>query len=172
MNEKQPPRHRKKRQSPGSGLAVLGWREWIELPGLGVGRIKAKVDTGARTSAIHAFDVHLLRKNEQPWVRFTLHPIQRDTKVTVRIECPILEFRRVRSSTGNLEMRPVIETTIRVTDEVYPVELTLARRDEMGFRLLLGRGAIKNRFLVHPGRSFLAGKKQRRKSTGTGGSTA
>ncbi|MHC4925652.1 MAG: ATP-dependent zinc protease family protein [Planctomycetota bacterium] len=172
MSPPKPVRKKRKRRTPGANLPVLGWREWVALPDLGVSRIKVKVDTGARSSAIHAYDLHLFRKADGPWVRFTLHPIQRDTKVTTRAECPIKEFRRVRSSSGQMEMRPVIETTLRVQDKDVPMELTLARRDEMGFRMLLGRSAVRNRFLVHPGRSFLAGKKRRKKPPPAGGSPA
>jgi hypothetical protein len=136
----------------------IGWREWIALPELGVGRIKVKVDTGARTSALHAFDVHVDETTDPPRVRFKLHPIQRSTRETVTCEAPLKERRWVRSSNGKRERRPVIVTTLGILGARWPVEVTLTSRDLMGFRMLLGRQAIRRRVVVDPGRSFLASR--------------
>jgi hypothetical protein len=127
------------------------------LPDLDVDALKAKVDTGARSSALHAFDLERDQRDGIPWVRFSLHPLQRRTRPTVRAEAPVIEERHVRSSSGRTEVRPVILTTVTLGTEAWQVELTLTRRDSMGFRMLLGRQAVRNRFLVDPGRSYLAG---------------
>lgn len=138
---------------------VVGWREWIGLPEMGVTTIKAKVDTGARTSSLHAFDVVEFRRGSRRMVRFRVHPEQRSARDVVTVEAPIVERRRVRPSSGRPELRPVIVTTIELMGRRWAAELTLTRRDEMGFRMLLGRQAIRGRFVVDPGASFLAGRR-------------
>lgn len=135
--------------------AVVGWREWVALPELGVERIKAKVDTGARSSALHAWDVTEFERDGERWVRFAVHPIQRDNETVVRCEARCTDRRRVRSSSGVATLRPVIGTELRLGERRWRIELTLVRRDVMGFRMLLGRQAVRRRFLVDPGRSFL-----------------
>jgi hypothetical protein len=138
-------------------LRRIGWREWAGLPDLGIGEIKAKVDTGARSSALHAFDVERTEIDGEFWVRFRVHPMQRDFQTTVVAAAAMIDERWVRSSSGKPTLRPVIRTRLRLGGRIWPIELTLVRRDLMGFRMLLGRQAIRRRFLVHPGRSFLAG---------------
>jgi hypothetical protein len=145
----------KRRRKP---RPVLGWREWIELPELCATPVKAKIDTGARTSALHAHDLEIFEAGGVSVAAFELHPLQRSAAGTVRVEWPVLGFRRVRSSNGRVETRPVIVTTARIDHVTWPIEITLASRDEMGFRMLLGRSAVRRRFLVDPGRSFLAAK--------------
>ena len=140
---------RSKRDKP-----VLGWREWVALPGLHIERTKAKVDTGARTSALHAFNVRPFRKDGEDWVRFEVHPLQRNEELERTCTCPALDYRWVTNSGGGREKRFVVETLIRLGEEEWPIEVTLTDRDQMGFRMLLGRSAIKNRFVVDPGRSF------------------
>lgn len=135
----------------------IGWREWVALPRLGVPYIKAKVDTGARSSALHASDVRPFQRDGETWVQFRIQPLQREARSSVLVEAPLVDERWVRSSTGRPTLRPVIKTTITLGGRSWPIEITLVRRDLMGFRMLLGRQAIRNRFLVHPGRSFLAG---------------
>lgn len=144
---------------------VIGWREWLELPDLGIRKVKAKIDTGARSSSLHAFDVKTVERNGKQFAQFKVHPLQRNTKKTVTCEAEILEFRMVKSSTGHAQKRPVIVTTVEVLGEEWPIELTLANRDEMGFRMLLGREAVRGRFLVDAGISFYSGqpKKKRKK---------
>jgi hypothetical protein len=132
---------------------VIGWREWVGLPDLGVDWVKAKVDTGARSSSLHAWDVEV----DGDVVRFSVHPVQDDDEVVVQAEAELVEHRDVRSSNGDVEERPVIRTLALLRGEQIPIELTLSRRDEMGFRMLLGRSAVRRRFLVDPGRSFLGG---------------
>lgn len=133
---------------------VIGWREWVALPQLGGVVVKAKVDTGARTSALHAFNIELSESDGRSFVAFDLHPVQHRRNPTIRVEAPVAEFRDVKSSNGQIERRPVITTTLDMGVKRFSADLTLTNRDEMGFRMLLGRGAIRRRFLVDPARSF------------------
>lgn len=142
--------------------AVVGWREWIALPELGVPAIKAKIDTGARSSSLHAFDVEFFRRRRASFVRFSIHPLQRSLAPTIHAEARVLEHRAVRSSNGCISQRPVIVTEIELLGQRWPIELTLANRDEMGFRMLLGREALRHRLLVDPGRSYVGGRRSAR----------
>lgn len=146
-----------------SDLPVIGWREWVGLPDLGVTSIKAKVDSGARSSSLHAFALHAFERDGATWVRFEVHPIQRSSEKAVDVEAEVLEFRSVRSSSGKAALRPVIVTRVALLGITWPIELTLARRDEMGFRMLLGREAFRGRFLVDAGKSYYGGKPKRKK---------
>jgi hypothetical protein len=135
-------------------LPVIGWREWIKLPDLGIEKIKVKVDTGARTSSLHADSIQPFKKGNEEWVRFTVNPYQRNSRVSINIESKVLEYRQIRSSNGKTSNRPVIVTNVLLYGILWPVEITLADRDQMGFRMLLGRQAIKGRFLVDVEKSF------------------
>ncbi len=148
---------------PQQGSRVLGWREWLGFPELGIDQVKAKVDTGARTSCLHAFYVEPFERNGQAWVKFGIHPEQRNTDIVVHCEAPVLDQRSVRDSGGHEEMRYVIRTGIRIGSDVQPAEVTLTDRDTMKFRVLLGRTAIRGDYLVDPGRSYLQGKRKRRR---------
>jgi hypothetical protein len=143
--------HRVKKRKP------LGWREWIGLPGLNIPRIKAKIDTGARTSALHAFHVEAFTRDEGQWVRFAIHPIQGDSSVVVECEAAVSDRRLVRDSGGHEELRYVIDTQILLGDDCFPCEVTLTDRDSMSFRVLLGRTALRGKYVIHPGRSYLQG---------------
>jgi hypothetical protein len=136
----------------------IGWREWVALPELGVEWIKAKVDTGARTSALHAFAVEPFERRGVLWVRFEVHPVQRDSHTSIACEAEVIDRRLVRSSSGHTQERFVIQTLVELCGEIWPIELTLSRRDAMGFRMLLGRHALRRRFVVDPGRSYVARK--------------
>lgn len=136
-------------------LPIIGWREQVALPDLGIAKVKAKIDTGARSSALHAFDVEIFDCNGKPMVRFKVHPYQRDAHRTVIAIAELLDHRQVRNSGGQTQWRPVIQTTVKLNDHTFPIELTLTNRDVMGFRMLLGRQAVRQRFLVDAGRSFL-----------------
>ncbi len=136
----------------------LGWREWIGFPGLNIEKIKAKIDTGARTSALHAFMVEPFSRDGQSWVRFAIHPIQGDTDTVVECEAPVRDQRIVRDSGGHDELRYVIDAIIAIGDEQIRAEVTLTDRDTMMFRVLLGRTALRKKYVVHPGKSYLQGK--------------
>lgn len=135
-------------------MKIIGWREWGVLPALKIKRIKMKIDTGARTSSLHAFDIKVTKKNGKDFATFKVHPEQDDSKTTVTCKAEIIEYRKVKSSNGATELRPVIETELKVLDEVWPIEITLTNRDEMGFRMLLGRASIKGMFLIDTGKSY------------------
>lgn len=139
-------------------LRLIGWREWLALETFGIERIKVKVDTGARTSALHAYAIESLGLREGvEWVRFVIHPAQRSAKPAVPVECPLVGRRWVRSSDGRQTLRPVVRCRMRLGVTVWNGDVTLVRRDLMGFRMLLGRRALKRRFLVDCSRSFLGG---------------
>ena len=140
-------------------LKIVGWREYVSLPELGLARVKAKVDTGARTSALHAINISYIVRAGKTWVRFEVHPLQRTTKQIVICEAPLIEDRHVRDSGGKTSLRPVIETVVYLKGRKIRVELTLVARGTMGFRMLIGRQALRGRFLVDAGRSYLGGKK-------------
>lgn len=140
---------------------VLGWREWVHLPDLKLPRIKAKVDTGARTSVLHAENIAYFRRSGRRMVRFRVYPHQSDRSGSVTREARVKEIRAIRSSIGHVTQRPVISTKLEIGHQVWKVELTLVDREIMGFRMLLGRQAIRRRFLVDPSLSYLGGKPKR-----------
>ena len=144
------------RQLPASPVgAVVGWREWLSLPELGIHKIKAKVDTGARTSALQAFDIRYFKQRGRLMVHFKVHPIQRDTSFRIEATAPVFDQRDIRNSAGDIQHRPVIQTDACLGNHQWPIELTLANREVMGFRMLLGREAVRHRFWVDPGSSYL-----------------
>lgn len=137
---------------------TLGWREWLALPELGIAQLKAKVDTGARTSALHAYFVEPYDKKGQERVRFGIHPLQDDTDKEIICDAQVFDERKITDSGGHQEVRFVIKTKVIVGDVVYAIEMTLTNRDTMKFRMLLGRTAMENLFCVDPSASYLAGK--------------
>ncbi|MBS0024789.1 ATP-dependent zinc protease family protein [Microbacterium paraoxydans] len=140
---------------------LTGWREWVTLPDLGVDWIKAKIDTGARTSSLHAFDVHEFERDGEAWVRFRVKPWQDSQDDAVVVECPVHDRRAVRSSSGHAQERLVVQLIIRLVDREVLAEVTLSNRDEMGFRMLIGREALRQGYVVDPARSFLGGRAPR-----------
>jgi len=135
-------------------LKIIGWREEVCLPDIDIKKIKAKVDSGARTSSLHAFDVEIYKRGNSQYVKFSVHPEQKSNKNEKECRCKVLEFRKVKSSNGHTELRPVILTTVKLMGEEWEVEMTLTNRDEMGFRMLLGRESIRKKFLIDTGNSF------------------
>ena len=147
-------------------LPVLGWREWVSLPTLGLPAIKAKVDTGARTSALHAFLIEPYSNQGVDMLRFLIHPIQNNQDFEIECRTPVYDFREVTDSGGHREMRYVIQSEVVIGDARWPIELTLTNRDTMRFRMLLGRRAMENRFVVDPQASYVSGKLRPRKLYG------
>ena len=139
-------------------VATLGWKEWVSLPDIGVPAIRAKVDTGARTSALNARDIEPFDRDGRNWVRFTLRPDRRHVR-EIDCEAPVTDARTVKDSGGHAEERYVIETPVRLgaREDTWLIEITLANRSGMQFAMLLGRTAVRRRFAVDPARSFVAG---------------
>jgi len=134
---------------------LVGWREWVLLPEMSPVPMKAKIDTGARTSALHAFGLSVSMRNGEPWAQFEVHPMQRSRARASQVVTPIVGYKKVRSSTGHSEERPVVRSVIMIGNRKFAINLTLTSRDEMGFRMLLGRSAIRRRFWVDASRSYL-----------------
>lgn len=130
----------------------------MSLPAWGVGHVKVKVDTGARTSALHAFGLRRFERGGDSWVRFEVHPWQRSSVSCGVVEAPVAAVREVRSSSGSVERRPVVITPVELLGQRFDIEITLTRRDHMGFRMLLGREALRGRFVVDPAASYLGGR--------------
>ena len=142
----------------GSSPIILGWREWAALPALGINRLKVKIDTGARTSALFARDIEAFERDGQHWVRFVVYPRQGTHRGAKTCEAPVLDIRNVRSSSGHVHKRAVIETEIVIGARRWLIEVTLAKRKHMKFRMLLGRQALAGHCLADSGGSYLQGK--------------
>ena len=142
---------------------IVGWREWVALPDLGLPAIKAKVDTGAKTSSLHAYDLDTFLENGRERVRFAVHPLQRNEQLVVRAVADVVDERTVVSSNGHEEIRVVIRTLLNLGDATWPIELTLTDRRSMRLRMLLGREALEGRILVDVAHSYLHGQPERPK---------
>lgn len=142
---------------------ILGWREWVSLPELGIDLIKAKVDTGARTSSLHAFSIDEFSKGRKRYVRFGIHPFQKRIDVEIFCEALVRDQRQVTDSGGHSEMRYVIESQLKLGTMSWPIEITLTNRDSMSFRMLLGRTALRELYVVDPGASYLQSLATKRK---------
>ncbi len=141
---------------------VVGWREWVRLDAVGVPWVKAKVDTGARTSSLHAFDLRAYEVDGRPWVRFSIHPWQASAEDEVLVELPVHDVRPVRSSSGHEETRYVVHLPLVLRGRAVEAEVTLTDRDEMGFRMLVGREAlVRGGFVVDPAVSYAGGRPER-----------
>jgi hypothetical protein len=137
---------------------MLGWREWVALPELGIRLIKAKIDTGARSSALHAYTIDPYFIGGRRWIMFAIHPKQKHRNISIECHAPVKDRRIVTDSGGHKQRRYVIETDILLGQSLIRTEVTLTNRDTMLFRMLLGRTAIDNRYLIDPGASYLQGK--------------
>lgn len=137
---------------------IVGSEEWCAFPNLGIPAIKARVDSGAKTSSLHAFNIHKFRRDGEVWVSFEVHPIENNRKTVIRCEKPVIDRRIVKSSSGISEGRYVVSVPIKLGNEIWDIQLTLANRDSMGYRMLLGREAMNNRMLVDPSASFVLGQ--------------
>ena len=136
----------------------VGWREWVALPDFSIPHIKAKVDTGARTSALHAYYVEPYKKKGEQRVKFGMHPYQSNTRVAIDCDARVVDYRFVTDSGGHREKRYVIATHLAIAGQMWEIEMTLTNRENMKFRMLLGRTAMDKRVIVDPGRSYLLGK--------------
>jgi hypothetical protein len=142
--------------------AIIGWREWVSLPELGIDHIKAKIDTGARTSALHAFSLKPFTENGKKKIRFDIHPFQHNTEITITCVADIVDKRLVTDSGGHKEERYVVQTPIIIAGQAWSIEITLTERENMLFRMLLGRSALRKRFIVNPARSFVTSKARKK----------
>lgn len=140
------------------GLNPVGWREWVAFPEWGIDHLKAKVDTGAKTSSIHVENLIFFEKDNKPWVKFSILPWQKSSQDGTTIEAPVLFEREIKSSSGCLEKRPIISAMIKLSHKILKIELSLTDRDQMGIRMLLGREALNDEFYVISGKSYLNGK--------------
>lgn len=145
-----------------SEILTLGWREWVGLPQLGLPCIKAKVDTGARTSTLHAFELRPFNEDGRHQVEFKIHPQQNNTDLIVTCVADIVDERPVTDSGGHREQRWIISTPLKIGVYTWPIEMTLTSRDSMMFRMLLGRTAMNGLAVVNPAKSYLVGKKPNR----------
>lgn len=137
---------------------IVGSEEWCALPALGIPAIKARVDSGAKTSSLHAFNIRPFARGGQSWVSFEVHPLQNNRRTIIRCEAEVIDKRVVKSSSGIGEKRFVVRTELRLNEQSWPIELTLSNRDSMGYRMLLGRQAMHGRILVDPAAGFLCGQ--------------
>lgn len=136
---------------------TIGNQEWFAFPELGIPCVKARVDSGAKTSSLHAFNIRGFEREDEAWVRFDVHPIQHNRRIVIHCEHKAVDKRMVKSSSGLAETRYVIKTPVKLGNETWDIELTLANRDSMGFRMLLGREAMNGRLLVDPSIDFAFG---------------
>ena len=139
-------------------LPIVGWREWLAIPTLQVGRIKAKIDSGARTSSLHAANIQAVTDRGAPYISFVVHPEQHRRQPAIACIAAVFDERLVTSSSGHRELRYIIQVEISLSGATWPIELSLTNRNPMGFRMLLGREALRRRVLVDTGRSFIAGR--------------
>ena len=144
-------------------MPVAGWNETASLPELGVDSIRVKLDTGAKMSALHAFNLVEFKKNDQTWVDFEIHPFQNNDTYIVKCSVPVSDVRTIKSSNGQSEKRYVIFSIIKIGAIEWPIEITLTNRDQMSYRMLLGRTAMQNRLLVDPHRTHLLSEVVRKK---------
>lgn len=137
---------------------MIGNCEWCAFPELGIPAVKARVDSGAKTSCLHAFDIEPFEKDGASWVRFEVHPLQKNQRVSFTREAEVVDRRKVKSSSGEVERRYVIASRLEIGESGWPIELTLTNRDSMGYRMLLGREAMRGRVIIDPDETYMLGK--------------
>ncbi len=145
-------------REPPHSNTLAGWREWVQIPEVGIPWIKAKLDTGARTSSLHAYKIRVIERDGDEWVRFRVRPWQESADDETLVELPVHDRRRVRSSSGHVEERIVVRMRVVLIGREVDAEVTLTNRDAMGFRMLIGREALRRGFAVASDRSFLGGR--------------
>jgi hypothetical protein len=141
---------------------TVGWREWVSLPELGIPGVKVKIDTGARTSALHAFMLEPFESNDGLWIKFGVNPLRKRKDIEVFTQARVIDERWVTDSGGHSEMRYVIETTVLLGNISFPADITLTDRDGMIFPMLLGRKAVQGRFLIDPAQKYVLSRRQTR----------
>ena len=137
---------------------LIGWREWCALPHLNIPAIKVKIDTGARTSALHAFNIKSWVKKDKKYVNFSVYPLQGNNKIIIHCEAPVVDERIITSSNGHREHRYIILTEIKIAHQIWSIELSLSDRDPLKFRMLLGREALKKWAIIDPSRNYCQGR--------------
>jgi ribosomal protein S6--L-glutamate ligase len=145
-------------RNPAQGKTIIGRAEWCQLPQLEIPAIKARVDSGAKTSALHAFNIQKFTRDGVDWVSFEVHPLQRSRAVSFRCEAPVADRRTVKSTSGVAEQRYVIKVPMVLGAQSWDIELTLTNRDSMGYRMLLGRGAMNKHILIDPSATLTLGR--------------
>lgn len=154
----------KKEIIPETNDFVMGWREWVSLPELAIPAIKAKIDTGAKTSALHAFRIETFQKNDENHVRFWIHPMRKKKHIELICEARVYDKRSVKDSGGHAEERYVIQTPVSIGGRTWNIDITLTDREDMIFRMLLGRSAINSEnIIIDPSASYVHGRKLRHK---------
>ncbi|MGB5685011.1 MAG: 30S ribosomal protein S6--L-glutamate ligase [Candidatus Electrothrix sp.] len=143
--------------SPDNEKTIIGSEEWCAFPDMMIPAIKARIDSGAKTSSIHAFNIQPFRRQGRSWISFEVHPLQANRRIVIRCEKPVIDRRAVKSSSGLSETRYVISASMQMGSENWEIELTLANRDSMGYRMLLGREAMGKRLVIDPSQSFCMG---------------
>lgn len=141
---------------------AIGWQEWVSLPELNIPAIKAKIDTGAKTSSLHAFDIEPYQHNGQLYVNFLVHPLQADTSIRIACRAPVIDMRGVMSSNAQIENRYVIKSWLCLGSAKWEIELTLSNRDPLRFRMLLGREALRSKVLIDPSKSLCTANPSKR----------
>ena len=149
-------------------LRVLGWREWLALPDFGVRSIKAKLDTGARSSSLHVEAIEEFERDGRTWVRFALDAKTRSGRKARWFEAPLADRRRVTDSGGTSALRPFIRTQVSIGGDRFEIETNLTDRRGMMFPMLLGRTALAGRIIVDPAQSFVLGDRPRRRKRTSG----
>lgn len=137
-----------------ASITIVGWKEWCSLPDLGIPIIKAKIDTGARTSSLHTTHMEHFKQNQKDYVKFMLYPLQKNTAIQKLCQAEVIDLRHIKNSGGHIEERAVIRTHLQLGSNQWPIEITLTNRNSMRFRMLLGRQAFKSNICINPNKPY------------------